>query len=610
MNNKKTENVFCIGPQVFGESFIGRREEIKFYQDWFFESSKRTGGISLVGLARSGKSSLINNAFFKINRDASHAIYIYMDLKEMSGESYYSMWFSVVHKIENVLLKKKIFDEATDYYISKFLKLEEASEYSWPRFMNSLKGVFEVLSESEIKVLLVFDEFDEAQSIFQSETSYYELLRTLFTAYKYNMLYPILISRRELHVIEGSTYRSSTLHGAVDSRYLKGFNSTDMHLYYEKLLQYDIDLNSEQKNKIAYYVGNSAYLLSIIGHRLVEAKLTGKEIDIDEIFYNSCHKVNDYYRSLIKYLEADGNLRKIIPFVLGPRIGVNGMDKEELINLGYLKNQGECFVAISEYFCQFLHWTTVDVSIWDNIINVEKKIKLMLEAEKLNVLQAMKAVGSSKKDIERNILQKAGVNSKDISRYEVFIYNNNKEHMIDSSFFDVMSLGTAVKIISANWGNVFSKYFNNDLWKDWEYKFAGCVKARNPVAHGHEEYLSDNDKVLIDGYCKLIFEALSQCNISVTYSDKDLLDNAAVFAKSISVDTECRARLNKGDVIILENVSKEANGSLNGTYKGNQIFIHSKYVTQSEEYYQNNNVRSEVLYYNDAKSSYTCKLLI
>ncbi|MCR5587782.1 MAG: hypothetical protein K6F77_09675, partial [Lachnospiraceae bacterium] len=38
--------------------------------------------------------------------------------------------------------------------------------------------------------------------------------------------------------------------------------------------------------------------------------------------------------------------------------------------------------------------------------------------------------------------------------------------------------------------------------------------ARNPIAHGHEEFISDDDKKIIDVYCKKINDLLTDININ------------------------------------------------------------------------------------------------
>ena len=57
------ENIFNIGGQVTGESFIGRKKELKDFRRQFVESHTSRCVYSIVGLARSGKTSLVKNIF-------------------------------------------------------------------------------------------------------------------------------------------------------------------------------------------------------------------------------------------------------------------------------------------------------------------------------------------------------------------------------------------------------------------------------------------------------------------------------------------------------------------------------------------------------------------
>ena len=58
------------------------------------------------------------------------------------------------------------------------------------------------------------------------------------------------------------------------------------------------------------------------------------------------------------------------------------------------------------------------------------------------------------------------------------------------------------------------KYFNNDDYDIWKEVFGKMGNARNPVAHGHEEFLSEEDKKIIDVYCKKINDQLTDDMIS------------------------------------------------------------------------------------------------
>ena len=49
----------------------------------------------------------------------------------------------------------------------------------------------------------------------------------------------------------------------------------------------------------------------------------------------------------------------------------------------------------------------------------------------------------------------------------------------------------------------------------WEHKLRLCASARNPMAHGHEEFLSAEEKASVNEYCDSIIKLLSKTNACV-----------------------------------------------------------------------------------------------
>ena len=496
------DNIFKIGSQVTGESFIGRKEYLNTFKKLFLDNNNRVAK-SIIGITRIGKSSLIANIFNNISDDI---LFIDENVKEHSA--YIALWKDICFKI------KKFIENRDDLqYLNKYVNnIIDQDNISWVIFSNCIKDIFEYLSSMNIKTIFILDEFDHAQSIF-TETKHFELFRTIFSGAKYNV-FAITISRRNLYIIEGTTYQSSTFHGVLESIYLKGFNNDDMKEYFDIFNRYNINLNEDDKNKIIYYAGNSPYLLSILGYYIVEEYKEHSNINIDEIFKNKCKAINDYYRDCIKHLERDDNLRKIIPFIIGPNVGVTNYDKEELINLGYLEDYNGKLVSISEYFSIFLSSSLLNMSIWDDIINLEKCIKSLLDIEfnnmKINYGVNTKDKMSAQKSI---LLNTPGIYEKSIKTLEHYIQDNRYTFNKNSTYFDVMSLKDCFKIINFRWQDIFMKYFHNDKYSDWEMKFNKCARARNPVAHGHEEYLTDLEKHEIDIYCREIFDLLSNYSV-------------------------------------------------------------------------------------------------
>ena len=56
------QNIFEVGGQVSGESFIGRKAEVEKFRNEFLNSKKRKV-YSVIGLARSGKTSFVKKIF-------------------------------------------------------------------------------------------------------------------------------------------------------------------------------------------------------------------------------------------------------------------------------------------------------------------------------------------------------------------------------------------------------------------------------------------------------------------------------------------------------------------------------------------------------------------
>lgn len=564
------DNIFCIGGQVRGDSFIGRKSEIERLRRLFINSGIKTAK-SIIGLTRTGKSSLVDNAFLDIP-ETEKILYVNVTLGDFS---YYEMWQDIMWRLRKQLKCKKLLDDEIKDLLANF----DEDDLKWVKLNHSVKDTFEYLNEIEIRVILVLDEFDRASVVFENDTKKYDMLRELLSSPKYN-LYAITISRRNLNTIEGTTYQSSTLHGVLDPIYFKGFTEEDMKEYYDTLKKYNIYLTAEQKKEIEYYTGSSPYLLSIFGNKLVERKRNEKPLDITDVFQNDCKLINDYYRDVQRHLERDGDLGRLIPFVIGPNVGVTQNDRDELVNLGYLLFSEDRTIALSEYFTQFLSINTFNVSIWDDIISVEKKIKQIIEREMDGLIDLYQVYGESIKDIERKIIQDTPGAQKNIPMYDVFIDNTQKKFFRECTYFDVMSLSDSLRIVANAW-SIFSKYFKDAEFGEWREKFNKCGKARNPVAHGHEEYITDIEKREIDIYCKEILESISKISVDkqgTILSEDELIAKSAIY----NIMPQILRNLNSGEYIFLgEKIGKKENlkGTIisDGEYKDEKGSISKTY---------------------------------
>lgn len=571
-------NVFQVGPVVTGNSFIGRKELVNQYRKQFLNKNK-SSSVSLIGITRIGKTSFIKKVFEKI---PDYLIYSYSDLKESSN--YVELWQSILFPIQEYLENNNLI---TNEILNSFSALEDES-IPWIKLRSNLKKIFLYLGEKQLKTIVVLDEFDYATELFSSETKKYELFRSIISSPDYNIA-AILISRRNLHDIEGQTFQSSTFRGVFDTRYFKGFNKEDLYEYYKIFNCKNIVLSESQKQKIEYYAGNSPYLLSILGNRIIDNRKNRKDIQISEIFLNDCRQINDYYADILKHLTRDKTRDKLISFVLGPNIGITRADRDELINLGYLREVDDEYIPISKFFEDYLRNNKLQESIWDKIISTEKKVKIILEKEKQELINSLAIVETENMAIELAILKLTPeIDQKDVQRYNSFIRANKRDFNVISSYFDVMSLSDCFKILKNSW-LVFCKYFNDDVITKWEYKFSQIGLARNPPAHAHEEYLSDSIKIEVDSYCNDIQKSISKIVPSTAKVSKQ---QDAVISCELNKDnskTE-NEHIKKNGVIVYKFAKCKTQKFVRDSSSNKEFFIHPAYSNEFENLFDTDSV--------------------
>lgn len=130
------DNIFCIGGQVRGDSFIGRKTEVKSLRNLFVDSSVKTAK-SIIGLTRTGKSSFVDNAFLDIP-ETEKILYVNVTLGDFS---YYEMWQDIMWKLKKQLQRKELLDNELEELLSNF----DEEELKWVKLNHSVKDTFEYL---------------------------------------------------------------------------------------------------------------------------------------------------------------------------------------------------------------------------------------------------------------------------------------------------------------------------------------------------------------------------------------------------------------------------------------------------------------------------------
>lgn len=505
------DNIFVIGGQVKGRSFIGRKSLLAEFRRDFLESENRKV-VSVVGLSRSGKTSFVKNVFEK---RPDNVFYSYQDLSVC--KTYFEIWYKVICELEAFMEMQDIQEDHGKYYKLLMKKIQGISsspaapdlnnDIEWCRFNDSVIYIFKLLARMSIKSILVFDEFDQARNLFTLKIPEFALFRTIFSDGDINV-FAITISRRKIQTIEGGVKMSSSLTGVTEMRPFLGFSKEDLEEYYQIIDDdYGYKCTDSEKEEIEYYTGNLPYLMAIIGHNLVDAILEGNtKFDIREIYQNRCKTINEYYDACINSLENEDYLKKIIPITIGPNIGLTKYDIDDFRNIGLIHVSDERYISISGYFTEY-HLTAklLEVPLWDEIMNFELTLKRLIKIETPGIIKKYKLANNTVNDTELAVAYEAGISEQSLRPTKSFSRINR------DTIYGSMTIPITINIIKGFWEDFFRKYFNNKAYLDYDRFFSKLKKARNGVSHPHEdELITDSEKNEIDIYCKELTDIIGK----------------------------------------------------------------------------------------------------
>ena len=516
------ENIFKVGSPVEGDSFIGCEDVLNHLRRNIFINKN---SLSLVGMHRMGKTSLMTR-IHKEAEEIENLIPVFLDIKkyDRGTDSDYDEMLVGIIKILERRIKTKNFISAEQ---CNFIETFQNSVFGTNDFREKFQNVFEELKELGFRILLTLDEFDSAENIFKQPADY-ELFRELVN-FKYGTSL-VLISRRQLHMIEKKNESGSVFYGAVTKfPQIIGFSDRDVANFRNILAErYEIHLSDEHMEKIHYYAGNSPYIYSFFGFNLVELKQDNVEkIDIDNIYKINAATVMQYSEIIYNRLKIDGHLFKLIGVILGPKIDVTRQDIDILGSMGYLNLTQEGYNEIvSGYFTDYVKSKHIEGGdSWKNIIGVDTALKDLIKKE----------YGEISYDDWKNKVstayQKFLGNKFNDSKYQRDLEKNRhsgERFATEPSIIDIMSPKDVCIFIRLLWDR-FSPYFGGKSFEVWQEKFESYIFARNPVAHNLGRFLTQNEVARTNVYCQEIIDAVRNTTTTIIEEPPQNLLSGKIF---------------------------------------------------------------------------------
>lgn len=424
------------------------------------------GIVSIVGLPRIGKTSMIENLFKEENN------YFKINFAKISSANEF---FSLM--MRNLYKKiKKINPEIKELY--EELK-EEDSKLAFEEF-------FEEVSFDIDEFFIFIDEFDYAQKIL--DRSSLEVIREIFTQNrqtkdKYNL---ILVSRRRIFEIEGAQNASgSTLQGVVKERFLSFYNNEEIKSYFDLLNEF-IPVDENLKRKYYEYTGYHPYLSDIFSFYLLEGNS-----NLEEIYKTNKLTFYDYFSHVYKILEEKDLFDVLLAIIFNlPFYEENKVDI--LKRYGIINNNYEVFSLPFLEYCKEKFDMNDFYNIWYKTENLLRKlVKVVLKRNYNNLSEIQKKYNN-----ERFL--------KDAIFYLKQQRKSNYSLEKGENFIDGLSTTGLFKIITYEWmffEDVFKK--TKEYWKEI---FKEIKEIRNLISHTKK--IDKETFAKINIYCNEINETI------------------------------------------------------------------------------------------------------
>ena len=356
------------GTLVKGDAFIGRNIEINKIKQRLL--SKEFGNISIVGLPKIGKSSLMYQAIMFDNEKLwaeNKILPIWTSVKSYKSpnEFYLKIVLTVISH-----LKMKVSDEALIKTLEDSLNELKAQNLSFVETEHHLLCFFSDIVSAGIRIIVCLDEFDYAKDLF--DEVHYQLLRTLSYEPDHQIGF-ITTSRRSIYDIERYSGQGSNFFGTFDNIRLGIFNDNDA----EELFKKAGSIENVVIQKIKYYTDNHPYLISMVLYKYLLEENQGRAIEA--VLDDTRLDILKYFDDIFYVLEKDNLAEKLIRIYSGIYEGVAQSEEEYLINYGlFVQTPKKDFIPFCNFFDDYLNikWRDVPFKmIWPE---AEKALKILI----------------------------------------------------------------------------------------------------------------------------------------------------------------------------------------------------------------------------------------
>jgi hypothetical protein len=325
----------------------------------------------------------------------------------------------------------------------------------------------------------------------------------------------LTITRKTLQELEPDNGALSNFYQIFTDLRLRLFGTDDQGLYWDRVRSNGIEVSKSYTDLASYYCGSHPYLLDVFNHEVFN-NISQNKIDLDQITLQVIKELNlkmlNEYESIVKLMIDEGIERQLMQMVVGPVYDITQRDVEKILKYGIVtKSLNGDYISFSEYFNQYLQIKSSEIDIWPLWSDVENEIRSLI---KLNLFERF---GDSWEEAYTKQNKQKGAEAFIQEKREMKLRNKKSfgdkasDHLVDYTYpMDMFD-----RFIAHDW-SWFSVVFEKQK-NDWKPVFEHLVRIRNPLAHNNPNFLSDSDKNIAEGYCKIILEKINKWKVKMIY---------------------------------------------------------------------------------------------
>ena len=466
------------GVVVSGERLVGRERELLRLAERVFSGN---GSISVVGMPKIGKTSLVSEAVrrHRIARPGAAVVWLNLSTLNHSGQ----LFPEVLSELSGEL------DDAEIATVAETLLRDRASAAEGFR---ACKRVLKGLKRAGRSATLVIDEFDAIRGFSDANTVINQIRELLYRPSEYG-LFGVLVSRRTLPSIEGQT-ENSVLHGVCEPLFLHPLSKKGLR---SLLARAGEDASGvDELSELWSATGGHPYL----AEAWMNERYERGEREEYGAFGAVASVLLDHYGYLAEILQEDDSLDQALQLAVGPRWSVRPGVAERLRAYGILVMlETGWHAGWSEHFQLYLERLSRNAEIWDVWRETESGLRDLIEevlgdalgAEWLSKLASQAPAVATKAESWRSARE----------REQRVFGDDTPRRLLDYSY--PMELW---EVMAQRWAD-----FRGILGRDkayWTERFGVIAKVRNPVAHNREAVIPEATLTQARGYCQEIRERL------------------------------------------------------------------------------------------------------